>query len=39
MILVSASIEAQIAELEEVEERDMFLEEYGLKESGLSKLI
>jgi len=39
LILVSASIEAQIAELEEIEERDMFLDEYGLKESGLSKLI
>jgi GTP-binding protein YchF len=39
MILVSASIEAQIAELEDKEERDMFLDEYGLKESGLSKLI
>jgi len=39
MIVVSASIEAQIAELEDKEERDMFLDEYGLKESGLSKLI
>lgn len=39
LILVSASIEAQIAELEDKEEREMFLEEYGLKESGLSKLI
>lgn len=39
MILVSASIEAQIAELEDKEEKEMFLEEYGLKESGLSKLI
>ena len=28
-----------LEELEEVEERDMFLEEYGLTESGLSKLI
>ena len=39
LIMVSASIEAQIAELEDPEERDMFLDEYGLKESGLSKLI
>jgi GTP-binding protein YchF len=39
LILVSASIEAQIAELEDKEERAMFLEEYGLTESGLSKLI
>jgi len=39
IIMVSASIEAQIAELEDMDERDMFLEEYGLKESGLSKLI
>ena len=39
LILVSASIEAQIAELEDKEERELFLEEYGLKESGLSKLI
>ena len=39
LIIVSASIEAQIAELEDKEEREMFLEEYGLQESGLSKLI
>ena len=39
LVLVSASIEAQIAELEDKEERELFLEEYGLKESGLSKLI
>ena len=39
VVVVSASIEAQIAELEDVEERDMFLQEYGLKDSGLSKLI
>jgi ribosome-binding ATPase len=38
VIIVSASIEAQIAELDQ-EERELFLEEYGLKESGLSKLI
>ena len=39
LLVVSASIEAQIAELEDMEERQMFLEEYGLTESGLSKLI
>lgn len=38
VILISASIEAQIAELDP-EERLVFLEEYGLKESGLNKLI
>ncbi|MCP4459499.1 MAG: redox-regulated ATPase YchF [Cytophagales bacterium] len=39
MIVVSASIEAQIAEFDDPEEKEMFLDEYGLKESGLSKLI
>lgn len=39
VVVVSAAIEAQIAELEDIEERTMFLEEYGLKDSGLSKLI
>ena len=38
VIMVSASIESQIAELD-TEERQMFLEEYGLKESGLTRLI
>ncbi|GAB4230882.1 MAG: redox-regulated ATPase YchF [Ekhidna sp.] len=39
MIIVSASLEAQIAEFEDPEEKAMFLEEYGLKESGLNRLI
>ncbi len=39
VIVVCAAIEAQIAEIEDLEERAMFLEEYGLQESGLSKLI
>lgn len=39
VIVVCAAIEAQIAEIEDIEERDMFLNEYGLQESGLSKLI
>ncbi len=38
IIIVSAAIESQIAELEP-DERAMFLEEYGLSESGLSRLI
>jgi GTP-binding protein YchF len=39
VVVVSAALEAQIAEITDPEERLMFLEEYGLKESGLSKLI
>ncbi len=39
VVLISASIEAQIAELTDPEEKEMFLAEYNLKESGLSKLI
>ena len=39
IIVISASIEAQIAELEDPEERIMFLKEYNLNESGLYKLI
>jgi len=38
LIMVSASIESQIAELDP-EERPLFLEEYGMQESGLNKLI
>ena len=38
-LVISASIEAQIAELEDMDERAMFLDEYGLAESGLSRLI
>jgi GTP-binding protein YchF len=39
MIIVSASIESQIAELTDPEEKAMFLAEYGLTLSGLEKLI
>ena len=39
VVVISAAIEAQIAELEDMEERQMFLEEYGLTDSGLNKLI
>ena len=38
VIKICAAIEAQIAEIDP-EERQMFLEEYGLKEPGLHKLI
>ncbi len=39
VVIISAAIESQIAELTDEEERAMFLEEYGLEESGLDKLI
>ena len=39
VIVVSAAIESQIAEMEDPEEKELFLSEYGLKESGLNKLI
>lgn len=39
VIIINAAVEAQIAEMEDPEERAMFLEEYGLTESGLDKLI
>ena len=39
MLIVAASAEADIAELETYEERQMFLEDMGLKESGVSRLI
>jgi GTP-binding protein YchF len=39
VILISAAIESQIAEISDPDERLLFLEEYGLTESGLSKLI
>ena len=39
IILVSAALEAQIAEFEDADDKAMFLDEYGLKESGLNKLI
>jgi len=39
VVVISAAIEAQIAELESVEDREVFLAEYGLKESGLNKLL
>ena len=39
VIIINAAVEAQIAEMDDAEEREMFLGEYGLKESGLDKLI
>lgn len=39
VVIISAAIEAQIAELESEEDRAVFLSEYGLSESGLNKLL
>ncbi|RDC62594.1 redox-regulated ATPase YchF [Adhaeribacter pallidiroseus] len=39
VVIISAAIEAQIAELTDPEEKEMFLAEYGLTESGLNQLI
>ncbi len=39
MLIVAAATEADIAELESYEERQMFLEDIGLKESGVARLI
>ncbi len=39
ILVVAARTEADIAELETYEDRQMFLEEVGLKESGVSRLI
>ncbi|SUB77292.1 redox-regulated ATPase YchF [Porphyromonas macacae] len=39
LLIVAAQTESEIAELETYEERQMFLEEIGLAESGVSRLI
>lgn len=39
ILIVAAKIESEIAEFDTYEERQMFLEEIGLKESGVSRLI
>ena len=39
ILLIGAAIEADIAELEDQEERDMFLADLGLEEPGVAKLI
>jgi GTP-binding protein YchF len=39
ILIVAAKIESEIAEFETYEERQLFLSEIGLKESGVSRLI
>ncbi|MDR2918690.1 MAG: redox-regulated ATPase YchF [Tannerella sp.] len=39
ILVVAAKIESEIAELETYEEREMFLNEIGLEQSGVSRLI
>ena len=39
VLVLAAKIESEIAELETYEERQMFLEELGLQESGVNRLI
>ena len=39
ILVISAKIESDIAELEDFDERQMFIEELGLSESGASRLI
>ena len=39
ILVIAAKIESDIAELESYEERQMFIEEMGLKESGVVRLI
>ncbi len=39
VLVISAKIESEIAELESYEERQLFLTDLGLSESGVSKLI
>jgi hypothetical protein len=39
VMVVSAAVEADIAEMESFEDRQMFLGEYGLTESGMEQLI
>ena len=39
MLMIAAATEADIAELEDYEERKIFLDDLGLEESGVTKLI
>lgn len=39
MLIIAAKLEAEIAELEDPEERKIFLQDAGLDEAGVSKLI
>lgn len=38
-VVISAAIEAEVSQLEDLEERAAFLEDLGLKETGLSRVI
>jgi GTP-binding protein YchF len=38
-VVVSAAVEAEIAQLDEAEERELFLADMGLEESGLARVI
>ncbi len=39
MLPICAKLEADITELDDPEEKQMFMEELGIEESGLDKLI
>lgn len=39
VLVIAAALESEIAELEDAEEREMFLEDAGLKEPGVNQLI
>jgi ribosome-binding ATPase YchF (GTP1/OBG family) len=39
VLVIAAAIEAEIAQLDSYEEREMFLRDLGLEESGVAKLI
>ncbi|NCO55706.1 MAG: redox-regulated ATPase YchF [Bacteroidetes bacterium CG02_land_8_20_14_3_00_31_25] len=39
MIIIAGKLEAEIAELESTDDRNMFLEDAGLKEPGVNKLV
>lgn len=39
IIILNNSIEAQISELEDAEDKEMFFEEFGMKEAGLDRLL
>jgi len=39
VLIISAALEAQISEMDDADDRAMFLAEYGLEESGLHRLI
>ncbi|GAC1421803.1 MAG: redox-regulated ATPase YchF [Flavisolibacter sp.] len=39
VIVMNNNIEAQISEMEQLEDRQMFMEEYGMKEPALNRLI